>query len=291
MNSRGNKLFLFKNFLAYLRVKDWLHVLGLTLLGTAFNSFFSIFSYKAFSALAVSALYLAHGFSLNNYFDADIDKRINKQYLPPGGKKLLFFSYSLFIVNCFISYRICAPVFYLVLAGSLLASLYSAPPFRMKKSAFPNIILNSAGFAIIFLIGFAAVRGRITRASAMTAALFALLFIPLQIVHQIAHAEADRAENILTLYNRYGYAKTLAILKASLSLLVLWSLLIGALYRDYIAVFYLTLPLSLAIFYFLKKLRGAGNALQKSATELRDILKKICLLYGTALILAFRAAG
>ncbi len=274
----------------YLRINDWLHILGLTFLGITFYSYSSLFTLRALLALTASLLYLAHGFSLNNYFDIAIDQHINKKFLPPdriSRKGFLALSYFLFLINCFIAYAISLKVLYLIVLGSVLALIYSAPPFRLKKSTFLNILLNSAGFAVIFIIGFASVSKAITPAALVMSVLFALVFIPLQIVHQIAHSEADKIEGILSIYNRYGLKPTIYLSYLSLVVLIFWSLLVGLLYRNYISIFYLTSLFCFLFFYALWRIKNSKKPYPESATELRIVLRKVCVLYGLVMILIF----
>jgi 4-hydroxybenzoate polyprenyltransferase len=276
-----------REFLIYIRINDWLHILGLAVLGIIFYSSSSLFTLKAILGLIVSMLYLAHGFSLNNYFDTAIDQRINKRYLPPTGascKRFLLFSYSLFLINCFLAWWISIKLAALIILGSILALIYSAPPLRLKKSTCLNIILNSAGFAIIFLIGFLSVSQTVSWAALIMSVLFALIFIPLQIVHQISHSEADKVENILTIFNRYGLKPTIYLLYLSLAVLACWSLLIGILYHNYIGIFYLTCLFCFLFLVSLRRIKNNKKTCPLAASELRIFIRKICILYGITLI-------
>lgn len=278
----------------YIRINDWIHILGLTILGITFYSYSSLFTHKALFGLVVSLLYLAHGFSLNNYFDIAIDQHINKKYFPSNrisNKRFLALSYLLFFINCFISYKISIKALCFVIIGSMLVLVYSAPPFRLKKSTFINIVLNSAGFAVIFLIGFISVSDSITLAAFMMSVLFALVFIPLQIVHQISHSEADKTENILSIYNRYGLKPTIYLSYISLVVLILWSLLIGIIYYNYINIFYLTSLFCILFFYSLWRIKNSKKPYPESATEVRILLRKLCIIYGIILILIFHSTN
>jgi len=279
-----------RQFFIYIRINDWLHTLGLAVLGITFYSYSSLFTPQALLALIAALLYLAHGFSLNNYFDITIDQYINKKFLPPdrmANKGFLALSYSLFLINCFIAYAISIKVLYLVVLGSILTLIYSAPPWRLKKSTFLNILLNSAGFAVIFLIGFTSVSKVTTLAALLMSVLFALVFIPLQIVHQISHSEADKIENILSIYNRYGPGPAIYLSIISLIVLILWSLLVGLLYRSYLSIFYLTSLFCFFFFYVLWRIKNSRQSYPEAATELRILLRKICVLYGLIMILIF----
>ena len=278
----------------YIRIKDWLHILGLAILGMAFYSYPSLFTHQSLLGLIASSLYLAHGFSLNNYFDITIDQYINKKFLQSdrvSKKKFLAFSYFLFFINCLVSYKISTKVLYFVILGSMLTLIYSAPPFRLKKYTSLNIFLNSIGFSLIFLIGFASVSDSITPAALMMAVLFALVFIPLQIVHQISHSEADKKEAIMSICNRYGLKIAIFLLNMSLVLLALWSFLIGAVYHRYINIFYLTSLFCLLFFYSSRRIKNSKKPCHESSVEIRFLLRKICVLYGLAMIAIFYFAN
>lgn len=278
------------SFATFFRTKEWLHILGLAVLGIAFHSEFDLFTHNALLGLIVSSLYLAHGFSLNNYFDIRIDRPIKKGGFSlnyPLHKKLLLCSCALFLVNCVLSFQISPIVLYLVIIGGILGVAYSAPPLRLKKMTFLNILLNSAGFSVIFLIGFVSVNNSVTLHSLMMAILFALVFIPLQIMHQISHSEADKIQNIQTIYNRYGLKKTLFYFDLSLVLLVLWSLLLSILNDRYDYIFYSTFLFGFSLFYALHRMKNDKIAESGYATKTRLLFRKICILYGIILLFIF----
>ena len=230
-----------QSFFIFIRVKDWLHILGLAVLGISFYSGPSLFTSKALLGLIISSLYLAHGFSLNNCFDFSIDQHMGKKFFlseQTFPKKFLALSYALFLINCVIASAISLILLCLVIIGSVTELIYSVPPLRLKRITFLNIMLNSFGFSLIFLIGFASVSKSINSSALMMAILFALVFTPLQIIHQISHSEADKRGNVQSIYNRYGIEITVNIFNFSLALLLLWSLLIGILDNKYIYIFY-----------------------------------------------------
>lgn len=275
-----------RSFFTFIRIKNWLHILGLTILGITFYSSSGLFTNNSLLGLIVSSLYLAHGFSLNNYFDITIDQYIGKRYFPSdqiSRKKFLTISYALFLINCVISSRISSIVLYLVIIGSIIGLIYSAPPFRLKRKTFLNMLLNSLGFSLIFLIGFTSVSKSITPSALMMTILFALIFIPLQIIHQISHSEADKIEKIQTIYNQYGFKITNYFFNASLILLLLWSLFIGTLYNKYIYIFYPTFLFCLSLFYFMQRTKKSIKFFPASATKIRLLFRIICMLYGTVI--------
>lgn len=170
--------------LIFIRIKDWLHILGLAVLGAVFYYNSAIKPYHLLPGLLVSSLYLAHGFSLNNFFDVTIDQSIGKRFLPLNPifhKRFLVISYALLFINCLISLQISQMVFWLVITGSALGVIYSAPPLRLKRHTFLNIALNSLGFSIIFLIGFFSASNDATLSVLMMSILFVLFFIPIPI--------------------------------------------------------------------------------------------------------------
>ena len=277
-------------FFIFLRIRDWLHILGLTVLGISFYSGSSLLTYKSLLALVISSLYLAHGFSLNNYFDVTIDRYIGKDFFLLDQifhKRFLALSYLLFLINCVISFKISSIVLCLVIIGSITGLIYSAPPLRLKRITFLNILLNSLGFSFIFLIGFASVSNSITPAALMMALLFIPLFIPLQIIHQISHSEADKKGDIQSIYNRYGFKVTAHFFNFSLMLLLSWSLLIGALYNKYIYIFYPTFLFCLSFFYFMRRIKKSKKNHSEFALKTRLLFRKICMLYGIIMFFIF----
>lgn len=267
-------------FIKSLRIKDWLHVLGLPLLGILFASKERVFTFGSVLVFIVAALYCAHGYSVNNYFDLRYNRELPKRKF----YALLGFSYSLFILNCAISYYCGGPAaLSLVITGAITGFLYSAPPLRLKRSILFNLVLNSFGFALLFLIGFAAVRRQITSVSLAFTFFFGLLFIPLQLVHQISHSKEDALQGIPTLYNTHGPYATRMVFNASVLLIAITPLCIRLPRAQFFSFWTVTVVLCVFMFQAYRRLttrEGAGVSLSR---QTRILFRKILVLYGATI--------
>jgi 4-hydroxybenzoate polyprenyltransferase len=180
-------------------------------------------------------------------------------------------------------------IFYLVLIGSLSALIYSARPLRLKSFLFTNIFLNSFGFSLLFMIGFVSASKNITFSCLLMTALFAIIFIPLQIIHNLSHAEMEQRTNLKTTPDLYKLKTMLYFFNIALVLILLW-LLIMVLFLEnkYILLFLPTAPFVLSLFYLMRKLNMADTS---TAIKARVLLRKICILYGLALLFILPLLG
>jgi len=178
-------------------------------------------------------------------------------------------------------------IFLLVIAGSLLSFIYSAPPIRAKRYIILNLILNSLGFSLLFLIGFVTLNRHTTFSSIMMTSFFAIFFIPIQIIHQVSHYQEDKEQNISTLYNRYGVKTTLYFIIGSFICLTVLALLITVIGQKnitfFISTFLLSLVLSIAMHNF-----GKDNKYNSyKAIKIRLFTRKVSIIYGVIIGIIF----
>lgn len=268
--------------LKFLRIGGWLHILGLPLIGALYASRMSLFSLDAPLAVLVGALYLAHGYSQNNYFDWQ-----QEGIFIGSKKKYLALSYAFFLLNCALALSFSRSVFFLVLAGSLTGWAYSGWPLRLKRFILPNLALNSFGFSLLFLIGFVAVHKGFTSASLSAAALFFFIFIPLQIVHQISHAQEDTRDRLPTLYTRYGPRCTALLVNLSFVIIALCSLVVPLARYKQLLFFLATVAISLVFSYALRGFICSGISETGAAVRLRMYVRKAYILYGIVIGVIF----
>jgi len=263
-------------FVKSCRIKDWIHILGLPLLGIIYASRYSLFTHKSLLALIISSLYLAHGYSLNNYFDLKYNIFIPQR----GARKILFFSYFLLFINCIISYFYSLSIFLLLIIGDIAGLIYSAPPLRFKKNIFLNLFLNSFGFSLLFLIGFISANQAITISSIIMTSFFGLHFVPLQLIHQISHLEEDRNQHIPTFYNKHGAKITIFLFKITFICIAFWTLLIPISKSRSIYLFFITILLFIVLNYALRNIKTDNVFNIKGAVKIRLFFRKAYILYG-----------
>lgn len=142
-----------KSFLKYYRMKDWRAYFTLGVFGffIAQGFLFPLLDIALF--LIIITLFLAFGFSVNNFFDVKEDKEKGETInLLIQNKKNFLFSISPGILSLFLSTLFGAKVFLFALVAILISFFYSAPPLRMKSRPFLDLISHGlfAG-ALIFL--------------------------------------------------------------------------------------------------------------------------------------------
>lgn len=259
-----------------LRIKDWLHLIGLPVLGIIWACKKCLFSYSSLLILIISSLYLAHGYSLNNYFDNKDNLRSNKKSI-----SLLIFSCALLFANCVISYFLSQRIFLLVILGSLTGIMYSAVPLRLKRYLVLNLFLNSLGFCLLFLIGVVLYNHAFTFADTIMITFLGLIFVILQIVHQISHSQEDKIQQITTFYNKYGITATISFLNSIILLTVFWTLLFPISRIKSLALFSSTILLGFILSRNLKRFDICKSV------EIRLFFRKAFFVYGLILLIIF----
>jgi len=159
------------------RITDWLHYLGFALMGFVLKvSHIDIINLKLlFFALVFSFLLLSYAYSLNDYFDEGKKK---KYFLLP-----LIFSVALLpFLN-----------FSQILLGAIflaLVTLYSFRGISLMKFPVVSTLTNSAGFMLIFAIGYATEEG-VTILDLVFFFLLAIYQTVSQLIHERVHLKSD----------------------------------------------------------------------------------------------------
>jgi 4-hydroxybenzoate polyprenyltransferase len=272
-------------YLQFFRVSDWIHVLGLTLLGFIFASGSDIVFRNLFLSLLISSLYLAFGYSLNDYFDIYARHRgANDTPLPVPFKKALILSLLALILNCFISLSFSIYIFWLVIAGATLAWLYSATPLRLKERPFWELICNSLGFSILFLVGFASAGAIDVQAILMTIFIF-LLFLPLQLIHELNDLRQDCSKGINTTAVKFGIIISFNLIFLFLALLIGYTFILHYLLKT-ARLFWLTILFCAALAFILLR-RLDRHSRRLDTRRLKLDVRYICIVYGLGVLGAF----
>lgn len=252
-------------------------MLGLPVLGMIYASQKNLLPHIWVPVLFSSVLYLAHGYGVNDCFDLHYDTRLRKNVF----RKFLFFLYMLLMVNVIFSFwYLGGTAAALVLCGGIIGFLYSGQPLRLKKNTVSSLFLNSLGFSLLFLVGFVSVEKRLTLSSCMATVFFAFIFVPLQIMHYIAHAEEDREEGILTLYSRYGLHVVSHVFYASLMVITLWPFLMFLSAGRLFPVFFSTIFLSASLFLVFKNILHERASGRRQSREARLLCRVLVMIYG-----------
>jgi len=187
------------------RVRDWVHYLGYTLIGSMLTRNFNILN------LIVTSLLLAYAYSFNDYYDK---KQKRKYFFIP--------LISYFILLPFLpTFSILMSIFFLI-----LFTVYSHPKFWLEGRPYISTFSNSVGFTLLLLLPF-------QRATHVFDHLPFLILIFLlnsaaQLLHEIVDYKKDRKINKLTTTVKLGIRASLILFKFSLiatlllAILLLW---------------------------------------------------------------------
>ena len=135
----------------FVRLRSWWYHNGIFLLGVVFSGISKVHFYQIIIGFIGSSLYLAHGYALNGYYDyAGYE---DAAALRKNNIVLVIFPWLLLMCNIILSLFLLPEVLILILFGSVLSWMYSAPPFFIKKNPILRLVFNAVGFSLLFLIG------------------------------------------------------------------------------------------------------------------------------------------
>jgi len=259
----------------FTRIKEWIYIVGLVLLGFFYGGIKNFNFSQFFVLLVISFLYLSHGYSMNNCCDFKIDSKA-KNPISSGEltfRKGLLISHFLFLFNCLISFLFSKVIFLLVVIGWVLSILYSAPPFRFKYRLIPNLLLNSLGFSILFMIGFLANKSVVLEMWLLVVLIF-LTVMSAQTIHLVSHRREYK--------HFYIYRKYLIFLFCFLlSSLVTWSFVLWLFFSFTKVLFILTLLFSLIQLHLFNTYK------ETNLEKLRFKIRMANISYGICLLLVF----
>lgn len=256
------------NILSYFRIKDWLHLLGLALLGYVYNPGFDLFSIKLPGILLLSFSLLAFAYSFSTQFKLHWGKENFKIRIIPSLAVLTFaLSYSLFLSF---------DIFILSLISIIVVIVYVVPPFALKSVPITVTVLNSAGFTAHFLLG-AAIVSDLSKELFMLAIYVAVILLAVQLVHEIAHFAKDKADRRTTTPIRFGFKTTSNTIYVLLIILTLWAVFLTALQGFHLLFSIATILFSLLFFLIIR--------FEKDAVKARMNVRYLSIAIGIALLL------
>ena len=259
-----------KKIINLTRIKDWVHILGLPILGFVSVSN-EINAIVLLIVVIMSSLLLAFAYSYDISFDI---LRYRKVRSYPTFKTSLFLSLLFLLLSFFLSITVSYYMLILVVLFSIVVLIYLTPSIDLKSMPYIGTFLNATGFSILFLIGGSL--SEITLEIIYVWTLVLITMIPFQIVHEIQDMREDRRNKVITTAVKLGKEKTRKLVYVSLFVLLLWPVMLY--YLGY------TIYISLATFIFC----SSAAILLYTKKNIRKIhFRYIAFIYGFMLLLIF----
>jgi len=251
----------------FMRYRDWVHIMGLPLLGMALTDIPPDRDY-AIGMLFAAMLFIGSGYSLNHHFDS-------------GGKAPLLPPLAAGAASVATCHIMGGPTGVFLL-GAATSFAYSAPPLRLKGRPIVGELLNSVGFSLIFLMGYTRTFPPATDAL-IIAAFMGLWVLPTQLIHEISHREGDKRAGLVNFYQSFGLSKTLNAIRACLFTIAASSVFVGGILPSGGALAAATIILCAGCLMLMSG-RGFHSAIEKSPASIRIWARSMCVAYGSFLL-------
>lgn len=274
-----------KYHIQLLRCKDWSVQNGVFLLGAFFSDDLLSQSWGFIAAsLILSCLCLAYGYSLNEYFDELKDKLSDS---PQTAAQLFQLIYIFLGLALLVSWFISTTTFVTVALIGITVWLHSSPPFLLKRQLFWRLFLNSLGFALFFLVG-ASLNHNLSRGETMMGVFIFGLYLPLELIHVLAHMDSDKTKGFPTVALVYGEKKAIIL---GIIFLIALTIYAGRLWQlKFVSTAFVAwsvLHLSLLLLALGAVYRQRNN--HQTYGKLRLRAKIVCSIYGIGLLGIFVA--
>lgn len=184
--------------------------------------------YRNYSSIFLAYAYV---FSINDFFDYKIGYERKVKVI--HNKNITFFMiiFPLLILFITLPFTPFVSLIFLLLF-LILFSLYSIPPFRLKKHFISSLTINALSIgAFSFLGSYFFAKQTIDLKTLIFPAVFTMLMLIYEIIHQISHMKNDKKDKIKSLPLSIGIEKSLkAAIIIQLLILVIagMALLIGS---------------------------------------------------------------
>lgn len=277
----GNKYWLISlGYFRFFRIKEWFYIIGLAYLGL-FSGTKQFFVKDYLHLFIIASLYLAHGYSINNYFDLKCSRvnvlDIYGEYF--NVKLALIVSILLFLINLTVAFYFSKSIFILVIMGGIVSFLYSSSLLRLKEKPFLNIALNSTGFTIVFLLGYLINSVFGTSAFCLGGYIW-LGIVPSQIIHLLAHRDIEHNWP-------FSLKDSLIMFYLSLVIWVVWPLIFFYKEWNRMAFFFSTLVFCMAQVIVMESYQCRNNFTVDKMVKIRNVFRIINIIFGLCLAILF----
>lgn len=249
------------------RVRDWYYFLPYAMLSVPIKP--SLDWLAALRALLLAAGCLAFAYGLNQWRDIGLERCVEIYAI--SQRRLKFLVILAGMITLLLSFSADQLVFLATIASLLASFLYSDGP-RLKRLPVVGTLTNAAIFAPIGLLGSNGMPLP-TYVIALVIA-FACLLLQNQLIHEAAHAEEDRRENIRTTYLCFGPAFVriaITVLGLLAVIVLIWGSSSSAPWSGLTAAAVVALMTIATI---------AGSALERSPSRLRKLQRWASFISG-----------
>jgi 4-hydroxybenzoate polyprenyltransferase len=212
-----------RSIVTLLRVGQWAHFVFLPLATLELHADAFTASLAVLRGVAIAALVLGYGYLENAAADREMDRSERKNPLRPGALPGWVGATKLGLVAAAMALSLAGPALVTLATLTSLAAgwVYSAGP-RLKKRPYVGTLLNAVAFGPLVLVG-ASSSGLPERTWSLMA-LFSLLLLQNQLVHEAADATEDRLGGVRTTFVSLGRAGSggLTMLLGLLAAAVVW---------------------------------------------------------------------
>jgi len=190
----------------FYRIKDWIKNLGITAIGAELGDF-NLFGF--FYSIFLSIVCHAFIFSINNF--CDLEFRKSKK----NSENFIQYPYIFVIIPMIfavlLSYFVSFTIFVIVLIILLLGTLYSAPPFRLKRYWPFSLTINGVSGSLFLLLGYYSTTNTFVVQLLIFSFAFFSFICSCEIIHQLAHKSVDKRDKIKSFPNVYGNKKSILL--------------------------------------------------------------------------------
>jgi lycopene elongase/hydratase (dihydrobisanhydrobacterioruberin-forming) len=279
--SKSNRLV---QVLRFVRVSDWFYFEGFAVLGflMAIREGAPLSVPTALASIVGCGFALAYAYSLNNCFDVDIDRRTGLRTVLTEGelsrRTALSISLALLALSLLVTALLTRQSMEYSLLFAVLWTAYSVPPVRFKSRPILGTLTNGVGFGLLFLMGYSAL-GAVGAVAFLFFGFLALIEIPSQLFHEMAHHAGDGMSGAWTTAVRFGTRASAlvgAISTVAAASIVAAMAAMGQLSLWYVAVVWAFAAVCLGLIY--RHLEFGGTA--DDATKVRMFFKWGGMLVG-----------
>lgn len=268
------------------RVKDWVHFLGLPLLG--YFKFNEENPKRLLFILISSAFYLAFAAVLNNWYDRHLD--INQSLKNPFSKNFDRFNfYNIrtviilpLVLTLIFAYLSSTIVFLIMLIGIFFSYSYSSPPFRLKSIPVVGTLSNILVFIPLLYIGPVSIENHYSEMFYL-AVFCSFVVIIMQLFHEIEDMEDDQKGKIYTIPVIFGKKEAIHLNQFLAIFFMLYCLLLS--YQGFFKMYELFISILYSIAVIFASILQGGHTF--GHISYRIIMRTVSCVMGITLLGGF----